>query len=128
MHLQGTMGYLFNGTTDSIRTTEDEPLCLPPGFSHAFYNAEDTTDMLISVKIQPALRGEEFFKTLGGFQVDFGEKGGPGLLQVLTTFVHGDVRLCDFSERTWAFITRAVVPFAETVLGYKPFYPEYTRM
>lgn len=124
------MGYLLDGKEGVVQPddTRSNPVCIPPGSPHTFWNAANETELEMSITLRPALRSEEFFRTLIGLLADHGSLGNVNPLQLLVTFVHGDVQLASVPPAIWSVIKHVVAPLAEHGLGFKPFYPEYTHI
>jgi hypothetical protein len=128
--IQGKMGYVLDGEEGFVQPhdTQSNPVSIPPSVPHTFWNAANETELEVRITLRPARRSEEFFRTLIGFEKDYGRLGNVNPLQLLVTFVHGDVQLADVPSPVWTVIKHVIVPLAEHGLGFKPFYDEYTHM
>lgn len=141
---QGVIGYLNGGVEGHVSansTAAETPICVPPGVSHAFWNAQSDTDLHVDVTLTPPGNSEAYFRTLTGFAKDQGaleltlsellwgglKPGGCGPGQLLATFVAGDVVLEGVPRPLWWAIEKVAVPwFIIPVLGVDPLPPEYT--
>jgi mannose-6-phosphate isomerase-like protein (cupin superfamily) len=126
----GTMGFYLDGEegTAQPHDTDSNPICIPAGIPHTFWNAANETELELSVTVQPALRSEEFFRTLIGFLTDYKTLANMNPLQLVVTFVHGDVQPSFVPAAAWKVIKHVIAPVAEHGLGFKPFYDEYTHL
>ena len=107
--------------------TTDKPFCVAPGTSHTFYNADNTTDMMITFTLAPPLNAMGFFRTYIGLSNDFKSVVNVNQLQLMVSFVYGDLSLTGMPAPLWFVLERVVVPFAHHVLGFQPVYDEYLR-
>lgn len=126
--VRGTMAYLLDGIEGLVgpQDTVADPLCVPPGVPHTFWIGDNTTELEIIVNLSPALHGEKFFRTLAGFQADF--ESNVSILQALLTLAHGDVRPAEIPKNVWGAVAPVLEVVARHVLGFQPFYAEYTRL
>lgn len=126
----GAFGHVAKGVEIILfqNDTVDKPFCVAPGTSHSFWNADNTTEMMMTWTLAPPLQSIDFFRTYIGLSRDFGSVMNVNPLQLMVSFVHGDLSLTGMPRPVWYVIENVVVPFAHHILGYQPTYPEYVQM
>jgi mannose-6-phosphate isomerase-like protein (cupin superfamily) len=127
---EGRAGFLLNeqeASVDALDSAASQPVCVPPGVPHSFWNARNETDLRVDVTLQPPGNSLAFFRTLIGFGKDQGGLGNLSPLQLFATFVEGGVQLEDMPKPAWWALEHVLVPwFIVPVLGVDPFPAEYT--
>jgi hypothetical protein len=123
----GSFGYTSEGSEIFLRSedTVDKPFCVAPGTSHTFWNADNSTEMIITWTLEPPLQAVEFFKTYIGLSRDFGSVINVNPLQLMVSFTYGGLSLTGMPRGVWFLVENVVVPFAHHILGFQPTYPEY---
>lgn len=143
---RGVIGYIRNGEEGHIAADSEaakQPVCVPPGVSHAFWNAAADTDLHVDVTLTPPGNSEAYFRTLTGFAHDQGgiqlsklhllldgirPSGFLGPCQLLATFVAGGVKLEGLPPGVWWTVENVLVPFfIVPVLRVTPMPAEYTQ-
>ena len=120
------MGYLAKN--DEHFLEEGQTVTIPSGLKHTFWNANFHKDLLVEITLTPALHAEEFFRTFCGLGTDYGGTlSDVNPLQLMLTFEHGGVELADVPRSAILANRYFVLPLAQWVLGFKPFYDEYTN-
>ena len=122
---QGRMGYQAKDKEHFLE--EGQTVTIPSGLKHTFWNANFHKDLLVEITLTPALHAEEFFRTFCGLGIDYGGTlSDVNPLQLMLTFEHGGVELADVPRSAILANRYFVLPMAQWVLGFKPFYDEYT--
>eukprot|EP00884_Botryococcus_braunii_P011400 jgi/Botrbrau1/20260/Bobra.31_1s0045.1 len=124
---KGVFGHIGNGkeTTLFPNDTLNKPFCVAPGVSHTFWNADNTSEMMITWTLEPPLHAIEFFRTYIGLSRDFGSVSNVNPLQLMVSFTYGDLSLTGMPRPFWYLVEKVLVPFSCHVLGFQPTYTEY---
>eukprot|EP00891_Asterochloris_glomerata_P006946 jgi/Astpho2/6946/Aster-x0295 len=126
--ISGRFAYTLEGKEGQLgpADTKSKPLCIPPGAVHTFWNAANSTDLDVEVTLTPALNSEQFFRTFCGLGTDFGQIEAVNPLQLILTFVHGNLVLADVPKPLWFVFQHLLAPLSK-LAGLQPFYESYTN-
>lgn len=121
--LKGTMGYCIDGSFGTL--DEGSTAIVLTGQKHFFFNAVNTSDLVIEVKMEPAGLSDVFFENGAGLFHDYGSADRVNPLQMMVMLAESDISPANIPRWLWA-ILRSLIPPVGHLAGFKYSYPEYT--
>eukprot|EP00898_Chlorokybus_atmophyticus_P001015 jgi/Chlat1/1914/Chrsp149S02220 len=118
----GTMDYILNGTLG--RAHVGDTVAIPPNWPHLYYNG-GKDDLVVLVKLEPALVGEAFFENIAGTNIDAPKSSSRGIVEAAQMLEWAGIRVGDVHPTVAFLIGKVLGPVGELV-GYKCPHPEYT--